>query len=565
MSDDRSREMYVRPPLPRRVRVRPIGWVPGEMFASVHVVIPPMTEPTSVVRALRERVAEILDGSNIPVEKPADDHEPALLLPIADSDRQQLFVPVRLGSTDPRAMRLAVAALNRLVGSDLGHNATLEAATPNWFGAAQDCCGGSPGSQPVPAEPFGERVRYAPQLGELDVVERARESIGEAHAAVQVAVLDTAPDQTDVDWAIEQFPVNRHLQDVVHRLVPPLGRFDASLLETARELALQRLEQNGGFRPIEPAHTFDIRDHGLFVASVLHATAPWAHIRLIRVLNNFGVGSLHTLLIGLVGLMQSKKSDEHLVINLSLGMLPALEQLASIWFGLTIDGLPGCPENPELQFLPGRPDLAPAEVRELVKRNDPAIATPVQLLHAPLRTLMQELERQNCLVVAAAGNDSVFRGLERRPRWSPRIPAVYDTVLGVAGAVRPGVPARYSNRGETPTAPIRDAVATLGGDLAPDGVSPLSGVIGVYTAEQFPPLLPPAPPAWNASGWAEWSGTSFATPIMAGIAANLWATRQGDTAGKIIAEINDAARDSGRPDVADLGVPGVPVRLTWLP
>jgi hypothetical protein len=561
MSDDRSRLTNSRPPLPRRVRVRPIGWVPGEMFASVHVVIPPVTEPTSVVTALRERFAEILGDSNIPVEKPEEDQEPALLLPVADSDRQLLFVPLRLGIAEPRVMRLAVAALNRLAGSDLGHNATLQAATPNWFGAAQDCCGGSPGSQPVPAEPFGERVRYAPQLAELDLVERATA----AGDAPHVAVLDTAPDRSDVDWAVEQFPDNRHLQELLHRLVPPLGAFAPSPVETARQQALQRLEQNGGFRPIEPAHTFDIRDHGLFVAGVLHATAPWAHIRLIRVLNNFGVGSLHSLVIGLVGLLQSKPADERLVINLSLGMLPALEQLASVWFGLAIDGLPGCPENAELQFLPDRPDLSPAEVKELVKRNDASIRAIVDALHAPLLALMEALEQQNCLVVAAAGNDSVFRGIERRPRWSPRIPAVYDTVLGVAGAVRPGVPARYSNRGERPAEPVRDAVATLGGDLAPDGVSPLSGVIGVYTAEQFPPLLPPAPPAWNTTGWAEWSGTSFATPIMAGIAANVWATRPGMSAAQVIAELNDAARDGGRPDVADLGVPGLPVRLTWLP
>ena len=63
--------------------------------------------------------------------------------------------------------------------------------------------------------------------------------------------------------------------------------------------------------------------------------------------------------------------------------------------------------------------------------------------------VMEVLQAHNCMIVAAAGNDSVFRGIDRSPRWGPRIPALYDSVLGVAAdTVRPAVPARYSNRGE---------------------------------------------------------------------------------------------------------------------
>jgi hypothetical protein len=321
------------------------------------------------------------------------------------------------------------------------------------------------------------------------------------------------------------------------------------------------LEQGGGFRPIEPAEAFDIRDHGLFVAGVVHATAPWARIRLMRVLNNFGVGSLHALTIALTTLIQGKRADEPLVINLSLGMLPPLEQLRDVWFGFAIDGLPGCPENPDLQFLPGGQALTHAELHRLVARNDPAVN--LDLLHQPLRQLMAALLAHNCLVVAAAGNDSVYRGVQRHPRWGPRLPALYDQVLGVAAdTVRPAAPARYSNRGEHPAAAVRDAVATLGGDLAPDGLSPRGGVISVYTAEQFPPLLPPAVPALNDTGWAEWAGTSFATPIVAGISANFWATHAA-AARPTLDKINEIVHH--HTDVADLGVPGVPTRLTWLP
>jgi hypothetical protein len=302
------------------------------------------------------------------------------------------------------------------------------------------------------------------------------------------------------------------------------------------------------------------------VAGVVHATAPWASLRLIRVLNNFGVGSLHTLVIALVGLLQSRKeAGERLVVNLSLGILPALEQLGSLWYGLSVEGLPGCPEDASMQFVEDKP-IPPATLAELLKAKDPTVTAELDALQAPVQRLMEVLEGQNCLVVAAAGNDSVYRGMDRRPRWNPRIPALYDSTLGVAAdTVWPVEAARYSNRGEEPTATVRDAVSTLGGDLAADGVSPASGVIGVYTAEQFPPLLPPSPPLLNRTGWAEWSGTSFATPIMAGVAANAWVTDSGSNAAQLLTKINAAARAGGQPNVQGLGVPGVPVRLIWLP
>ena len=61
---------------------------------------------------------------------------------------------------------------------------------------------------------------------------------------------------------------------------------------------------------------------------------------------------------------------------------------------------------------------------------------------------------------------------------------------------------------------------------------------------------------------ANMAGTSFATPIMAGVAANFWATQPG-AARPTLDQIN--ALVHSRPTVTDLGVPGVPTRLTWLP
>lgn len=547
--------------LPQRVHVRPIPWVPGEMLMSVQTDVPGES-PDNVVAGIRKIVVDVL--GDIQIEEPKGDQP--LLIPTMKDQGQLAFAPVTLSSREPRAMRDAISRLNSDDGRQRFEGVGLHpvAATPNWFGAAQNCDGGSPASMPVPVDPHGGRIRYAPEFAELDVVDEAQGSAwaesGSGPDRLHVAVLDTSPTPDDLAWAHQHFPQNRHLGELLARLVMGTG---SPLTDAVLEGAVADLEQNGGFRPIEPPEAHDIRDHGLFVASVVHATAPWARIRLLRVLNNFGVGSLQALVIALTSLIHSKRPEEPLVVNLSLGMLPALEQLRDIWFGFAIDGLPGCPENKDLQFLPGGQPLTRADLNQLVAQKHPSVTRNLDLLHEPLRQLMTTLLAHNCLVVAAAGNDSVFRGVPRHRRWGPRLPALYDQVLGVAAhSVRPGVPARYSNRGETPVAPVRDAVATLGGDLAADGLRPSGGVIGVYSSEQFPPLLPPAPPALNDTGWAEWAGTSFATPIMAGVAANFWTTHPSD-ARTTLDEINTLVHS--RPNVADLGVPGVPTRLTWLP
>jgi hypothetical protein len=48
----------------------------------------------------------------------------------------------------------------------------------------------------------------------------------------------------------------------------------------------------------------------------------------------------------------------------------------------------------------------------------------------------------------------------------------------------------------------------------------MDAVAGLFSAEQLP-LTPPGAGV-NKTGWAYWSGTSFAAPVISAIAADLW-------------------------------------------
>src|SRR5438876_201178 len=200
---------------------RPSAWLAGTLHVAVQVDLPGDTPQVDVVSRTRRITTDIL--GDIQVNTPERD-APPLLIPTLVGSRQLAFVPITLASEAPRAMKQAVSTLNSDTGrrrfADAG--LTLVGATPNWFGAAQDCQGGSPGSNPVPAQPYGSRIRYSPLLGALDLVEAAEHSAwaatGSGRDKLHVAVLDTAPTRDNLSWARAQFPANAHLRDVLERL-----------------------------------------------------------------------------------------------------------------------------------------------------------------------------------------------------------------------------------------------------------------------------------------------------------------------------------------------------------
>ncbi len=142
---------------------------------------------------------------------------------------------------------------------------------------------------------------------------------------------------------------------------------------------------------------------------------------------------------------------------------------------------------------------------------------------AGVEQLAAYLQRRNCLLVAAVGNDSATRVAVGQARLGPRLPARYDAVLGVA-AVRSeaSVAARSSNAADP--LDLGADVAAFGGDVDRRG-EPDDGVIGVYSNPRLPADREGQAvfPRLNRTGWARWSGTSFSTAFISGLAANVWA------------------------------------------
>jgi subtilisin family serine protease len=191
------------------------------------------------------------------------------------------------------------------------------------------------------------------------------------------------------------------------------------------------------------------------------------------------------------------------VVNLSLGAeLPLAERFAPRWF-------PHTSKNARGGYA--APAAAIADFRELI--------------HLNMREAIAWVIEQGALVVAAVGNDYYISPIGAK---EPRYPAAYDSVLGVASVKANDAAADYSNLGDERVPLLLNGVATFGGNATlPGGLSgngpavtddAPNAVKGIFSAKTLP--LNGGP---NSTGWVEWAGTSFATPIISAIAAHVWA------------------------------------------
>lgn len=299
---------------------------------------------------------------------------------------------------------------------------------------------------------------------------------------VQVAVFDTSPfdaegDYTFADWGPDS--PNPLKVTVSHLLAEP--------------------ESEPNTDPV------DIADHGLFVSGLVYAVAPASDIYLLQVLNAQGQGEVQ----GLIDAMNVYMSDrlavssgslERTVINLSLGS--------------------HAPDEEEL------PEAARQQIALMLKAWGYDVPDEGPLPVLALDVMMRLFDIYGASVIAASGNHSAD---EPQP-LPPQFPAAFSTVVGVTASSKDQLQSCYANNGDlmapggdggpgdvdldgiidatpTPPAVAEDVCLPTHSTCAGDGPNCGFGVVS-YTRKVH-------------KGFAYWVGTSFATPLVSGLAANL--------------------------------------------
>ncbi len=380
----------------------------------------------------------------------------------------------------------------------------LVSAMPNWLVGAAPAfyADGGPAAPP----------RSAPQLSlsaegdtsggwHLSFLDSAIPFDPSGAQDVLVAVLDTAPTSNQLYRAASQPELSQHW--LIQRLAADMQSGSGSFeIEYDRYPVLN--DVGTGHNAQGDPYYCRMPDHGLFVAGLIRDVAPQSHIRLIRVLNDFGGGDLYNLFAALTDLEQELVSGSirRLVISLSLTTLPDISRLPYVWFYQR--------QWPSQQLM--------GAIRMLAH------------IEAGLQLLFESLYAHGVLIVAAAGNDSLRAQTQGQLPRPPRAPARYPTTLSVTSVNSRFAPSRFANAACMP--PFNAGVATFGGDSV--GVTDSNGlpeaVRGIFISSTFPEGEP------NRFGWADWSGSSFATPIISGLGAHFLA--QGWSAANIITRLS---------------------------
>ena len=409
--------------------------------------------------------------------------------------------------------------------------------SPNWrFNAAPAGLGsGGPGKRPVRADiPASEdEAGFQPlpqeKIGSLDAngacaaeLDQLRQSLDESAResgdpnGINVYVLDTLPSTAEL-WkaaGLSAYKDNPAINSMFAWLDPATGnkthQAKGDCLEVTnngqgqvRSLTYLRHPTDRDFndpyyylknRHGELDHPYNMVSHGPFIANTIRMLAPSANLHLVRVLNDHGIGSMRTIQTGLNKVYAAEKRyGNRFIVNLSLTI------------GFNIDRpLPtvGDDNGRTLQ------DIA-ALITFLSETPDGGV--DLDYLNVA-RALFTRFPKET--IVAAAGNDSLPHELIQTG-----FPAELDGIIGVGAVGSDLKRAPYSNRADTNPA---EGYWAFGGDPA-DAASPLShslcGMLSIYTHPYFPDEY--GKPITNDTGWGRWAGTSFATPVVAGLMARL--------------------------------------------
>lgn len=480
-------------------------WVPGEMVVIVRLPRRPTDDTLDIlVEQVRSQLNTLLAPHELMLETYGSAgrwlDEPTMP-PVRRRaflfglHRQQPLVAIFLHArhVDPAMVDpvpMALSYIQGQLGSLAQAGLSIVSAMPNWLVTAAPMlyADGGPALPPRPAPRFDLPADDRSLAGwRMSLIDQALPLDPKGAQDVVIAVLDTAPHPDLLVTAITRPELRRNwlLQRLVSELSSGNGAFEIEYnrYPTTNEIRTGRDLQN-------EARYYSMADHGLFVAGLVRDMAARARIRLIRVLNDFGGGDLYNIFAALTDLEKELVSGtiRHLVINLSLTIMPDIRRLPYVWFDHR--------QWPSTQLAGALHILTHIE--------------------EGLRLLFESFYAHGALVVAAAGNDSLSARRQGQQPRPPRAPARYESTLGVAAVNTRFAPAAFANAASLPSQVV--GVATFGGDGATsiDANELPDAVRGVYIAPTFPGG------EQNTTGWADWCGSSFAAPIISALGAHLF-------------------------------------------
>jgi hypothetical protein len=249
----------------------------------------------------------------------------------------------------------------------------------------------------------------------------------------------------------------------------------------------------------------NVADHGIAISALIHWLAPTAHIHQARVLNDYGVGDLQSLLATLQAIYANDSGKA--IINLSLNYGPPAACMADYWNAVKASGSTKAAAINEQFATKG------CATTGYTIGADSRRYLPLGLAIAALQ------QDRGDIVVAAAGNAS-GGGVN----VAANMPALYCGVVATGAVTTPGgsTLTTFSNRPDTPCMTFTVVHKTTDTEYRVKLGTPTTALAlgqGVCSLH-FTKILPydTAPPA---NDLALWSGTSFAAALVSGnIAAN---------------------------------------------
>lgn len=377
---------------------------------------------------------------------------------------------------------------------------TLEVVSLNWLmsGSRDDPGGtGGPGGTPSPVDNSDiNNYHIFPNMDQISDLPgfskgKPQTNIGDG---VVVAILDTSYSKNELEDIYKTWVLNGPNES--HPIVEALLGDSGALRSPDGQLRVYTDPAVANYLPglTIDGHDYDMTDHGLFVAGIINSLAPNAELHLYQVLNQYGLGDLRSIARALQQVYNDFQESK-LLVNLSLTMNMPLEEAH-----LKANNVLGVG-------------------RAILERK-----TSIERQSRIFEWICDLVDALDSRVIAAAGNES--KSIDQRP--GALYPAAFDRVLGVGALAEDDgsvVPASYSNLADKPT---NKGLTTFGG--VPDEGK---GILGVYVGP-FPNGSP------NENGFAWWSGTSFATPIISGMTATVLSKMPGAITEEAIIKLFEA-------------------------